>query len=331
MQLVSNYYTQPKAQQKQPPQFTGYKSVFSKKLDEVLLSGRQPDLNEKNFLIEKLQKFIREKLRPNRKIGNGFHGSVYKIDDKYVLKVAKHDKPYADFIDEITPRRFSALKTYYGEPVATFYDAKILRNVSSNGKHIQAGIPQKYSLMFAPAYCKKYYEEFYLPVFSEVPQKSFDAIAKDCNILNKLGSEDISYSFDYLNPNNFVLVGKTIRITDVITKGNSKNPNTIAQLLYVFLQKTDLDNVAHYSKYSESYRKILMEKIVLAGMKHNLPIENSPHDKKVWQVVANELCRTEEPYAELIENLKKLQEIPDTKLRLRKTKEYMENIFTPNY
>ena len=58
-------------------------------------------------------------------------------------------------------------------------------------------------------------------------------VKNDCfsifKVLNDLGSEDISYSFDYLNPNNFVLVGKTIRITDVITKGSSKNPNTIAQ------------------------------------------------------------------------------------------------------
>ena len=328
MRIVINCYIQPKTQQKQQPQFTGYKSVFSKKLDEVLLSGRQPDLNEKNFLIEKLQKFIREKLRPNRKIGNGFHGSVYKIDDKYVLKVAKHDKPYADFIDKITPRRFSALKTYYGEPVATFYDAQILRNVSSNGKHIQAGIPQKYSLMFSPDYCQKYYEEFYLPVFSKVPQKSFDAIAKDCNTLNKMGNDDISYSFDYLNPNNFVLVGKTIRITDVINKETCENPNTMAQLLYVFLQKTDLDNAAHYNKYLEPYRRILMEKIILAGMKHNLPVENSPYHKKVWQVVSNGLCKSKEQYTKLIENLKKLQEIPDTKLRLSRTKEYLENIYS---
>ena len=49
MQLVSNYYTQPKAQQKQPPQFTGYKSVFSKKLDEVLLNISLEDL-EKDYL-----------------------------------------------------------------------------------------------------------------------------------------------------------------------------------------------------------------------------------------------------------------------------------------
>lgn len=63
-------------------------------------------------------------------------------------------------------------------------------------------------------------------------------------------------------------------------------------------------------------------------MKHNLPVENSPYDKKVWQVVSNGLCKSKEQYTKLIENLKKLQEIPDTKLRLSRTKEYLENIYS---
>ncbi len=327
MQISSTNFTQQNKYKLKNIQFRGYKSVFSKKLDEVLLSGTQPDFETQKFLISKLQNFIKKKLKSNRKIGQGFNGSVYKIDDSYVLKVHKHDKPYADMMDKINPQKFKNLKTYYGEPVAKFYDAQILRNVSSNGEQIQAGIPQKYSLMFTSEECKEYYEEFYLPLFSKIPQKSYNAIAKDCDTLNKMGNDKISYSFDYLNPNNFVLVGKTIRITDVITQETYENPNTIAQLLYSFLQKTDLDGYATYSKYSEPFKRIIMKKIVLAGMKYNLPIENSPYDKKIWQVVSNGLCKSNENYTNIIENLKNFQKIPNIKLRLQKTNDYIENIY----
>lgn len=329
MLITNNIYPQYNKAITRQPAFTGYKSAFSRKLDEVLLSGKQPQYKDEKILVQKLQKFINEKLKPDRKLGQGFRGSVYKIDDKYVLKTTRKSKPLADMVDEFTPHRFAGLKTYYGEPVASFYDVQILRNVSSKGKHIQAGIPYTYSMKFLPDECTKYYEETYLPVFAKLPQKSFDAIAKDCDLLNKMGKKDHSYSFDYNNPNNFVLVGKTLRITDVISEKTSENPNTMAQLLYSFLQKTDLDGNAVYNARAGFNRQMLLKKIVMAGMKYNLPIENAESDKKIWQVVANDLCKLKKPFSEIIEQLENLQKIPEAKLRLEKTSEYLNSLQNP--
>lgn len=323
MQITNNYPTL----QYRPQQFTGYKSVFSRRLQRVVAEGKADD-TEKTFLTDWIQKFVASKLKAGRRIGEGFHGEVFKIDDKYVLKIHKNYKPYADIMDEVPKQKFTSLKTYYGEPVASFLDVKILNNVSSNGKHIQAGIPQKYSRTMTEEQCKKYLEKVYLPIFSEVPQKSFDAIAKDCDTLNKLGTDDVSYTFDYLNPNNFVLVGKTLRITDIISKGSVENPNTLSDLLYVFLQKTGLDTYAEYSKKAEPMRRELFKKIVLAGMKHNLPLGDTTYGRKVWQITANELCKAKEYHLTILDNLAKLQkEIPDTKLRLKKTEEYLDGIY----
>ncbi len=115
-------------------------------------------------------------MRPNKIVGQGFHGVVYKIDDRYVLKVSHKDKPYADMLDKIKELKFSDLKTYYGEPVAKFYDVQILKNVSSKGLHIPAGIPQKDIGLKTEKECSEYYEKIYLPLFSSLPQKSFDAV-----------------------------------------------------------------------------------------------------------------------------------------------------------
>ena len=166
-------------------------------------------------------------------------------------------------------------------------------------------------------------------MFAKLPQKSFDAIAKDCDLLNKMGKKDHSYSFDYNNPNNFVLVGKTLRITDVISEKTSENPNTMAQLLYSFLQKTDLDGNAVYNARAGFNRQMLLKKIVMAGMKYNLPIENAESDKKIWQVVANDLCKLKKPFSEIIEQLENLQKIPEAKLRLEKTSEYLNSLQNP--
>lgn len=330
MQIQKTYANNIPQTQK-APSFTSYKTIFSKKLDEVLLSGKQPEYKDEKFLVEKLQEFIKLKMRPEKKIGSGFHGAVYKIDDRYVIKVSKHDKPYADMLNELEKPKFSQLKTYYGEPVAKFYDVEILKNVSTKGKHIPAGIPDHYFKTMTEQECREYYEKKYLPLFSSLPQKSFDAIAKDCNTLNKMGNDEISYSFDYLNPNNFVLVGKTLRITDVINKEYYPKPNTIAQLLYSFVQKTDLDGFAKYSEEGKLPRRELTKKIIIAGIKNDLPIDESAYGQKIWEVTLNDLCKIKEPANKIIKNLKHIQNENITqKEKIEKTENYLKETIRTN-
>ena len=319
----SNYYNYNKQLQ-----FTGYKSVFSKKLQLVVAKG-EADEYENTFLIGQLQKFLALKMTAKRKIGSGFHGSVYKIDDKYVLK-SSNCEPLIDEVLTILPKpKFSALKTYYGEPVAEYNSLEILNNVSSKGKHIPAGVPLSYFNYHSIEQCQKYYENEYLPLFSSLPQRSFDAIAKDCDTLNKMGSQGKNYSFDYINPNNFVLVGKSLRITDSINRLSAANPNKVSDLLQVFLNQVAFNTEAIYSKDALPYRRELLKKIILAGQKYNLPLGESSIGKNIWRDVTDYLCRSKEYYLNIIDTLSKFQEeIPDTKLRLKKTSEYLDGIYT---
>lgn len=58
-------------------------------------------------------------------------------------------------------------------------------NVSNGGKHVPAGIPFIYSRKHTSWENEEYYIKKYLPLFAELPQQSFDRIAKDLALLNK--------------------------------------------------------------------------------------------------------------------------------------------------
>ncbi len=102
----------------------------------------------------------------------------------------------------------------------------------------------------------------------------------------------------------------------------------IAQLLYSFIQKTDLDGYATYTKNGEPYRRALMKKIVLAGMKHNLPIDDSQYGKKIWEVTLNNLCNVNETVDNVINNLQKMQvENKNPKKRVNLAERYLNYIY----
>ena len=73
------------------PSFEGYKSSFSKKLDQILIK-KHATKEDKEFLTNKIFIFLKKKINSKQSIGEGFHGIVYKIDDKYVLKKSIYDE-----------------------------------------------------------------------------------------------------------------------------------------------------------------------------------------------------------------------------------------------
>lgn len=309
------------------PSFKGYRTSFSKELDVVLQKG-YANKKQKISLVNKLQKIIETKLNPHNLIGEGNYGQIYKIDSKYVLKRITRSITYVHTMNPLKKAVFGNLKTYYGEPVAEFFDIKILKNLSPNKHQIPVGIPKRFSKVYSDQDCKKYYETVYLPLFSSLPQKSFDAIAKDCNTLNKKKKGGYYYAFDFINPNNIVLTGKTLRIADDITKVSIPNPNSTADLLYVFLQRMSLKSSATYSKQALSYRQELFKKIVLASAKNNLALGNIPYGAKIWQVVANNLCRANDDYKTIIKTLNTIQKTATSpQKRVNETKKYLENLF----
>lgn len=327
MQIAAlNFNSYPNYQKSKENQtFTGYRSAFSRNLDAVLLKHRVTREDAKN-LSDLLTSFLDKHLHKNYLLGAGFHGRVYKLDDKYAIKVP-NTRADLFFFENIPKRKFGALKTYYGETVANFTDAKILRNVSSTGSHTQVGVPERLLLTSYPDERLAYYYNIYLPKFADVPQRAFDAIAKDFDTLNKMGRGAKNYTFDFQNPNNFVLVGNTLRITDCIALTSVKNPNTMAEMLDIFLTKMNINSFADYSIEAEQPRKTLLKKIILAGMKCNLDIGTCGADRVIWTNIIENICNLKVSGDGVISTLQEYQKLfTDTKLRLKFTNDYLDSI-----
>ncbi len=286
--------------------FQGYKSKFSKTLETVLQQGFMDDA-QKNYMTHYMDTFVREKVRPNNKIGEGFYNSIYRLDDSYVVKVPKHrmDKPIGEV--QILKRLFEGLKTYFGEELIKFGDIRILKNVSSNKKQMPLGLTNQYSRTHTPEECETYYNNVILPTFSSLPQRSFDKIAKDFARLNDMADGKFAYRFDFQNPNNIVLVGKTLRLTDSIERTAAyKMRNTIEDMLDAFIVRKDLtlDNYPDASLFK--MREILAKKIITAGMRYNLPLCVSSDTNTIFRIALNNLCGMRGDACELIDALKEI-------------------------
>jgi len=195
------------------PQFCGYRTLLGKRLDKVLENGIASDEDNK-FLVNGIKKLVQKRFVQKDNLGEGMQNRIYKLDDKYVIKVPINKTVILDDMFEILPRKFSELKTYYGESLAKVGNVRILKNVSSKGKAIPAGVPKELPENFDKDNIAGYYKDFYLPTFASLPQKSYDALAHDIKKLRKMRDTvtDSNYSFDYCNPNNVVLSGKSLNI-----------------------------------------------------------------------------------------------------------------------
>ena len=315
-----------------PITFTGYKSAFSKKLEKALNTPVMTREQAKN-LLKDFTDMYDKKVCPDTKIGTGFFGSVYKIDDCYVLKRGNECLvPEFKGISLKKHGKFSHLKHYFGEAVAKIYnntgeDMLILRNVYSKGNAIAAGLPFEYASTHPKEECLKYYAKNCLIKFAKLPQRSFDGIAKDFAKLNKMCSKHKSFFFDFMNPNNFVLCGKTIRITDEINQ-YEKTRNCVTDMLDIFLNKIDFDNNAEFDKKLLSLRKELTKKLILAGARHNIPMYYNTADLTAWSKTFNELLGIKNidvtTITSDIGNIADLYKKP--KQRVEKVKQYLETV-----
>ncbi len=310
------------------PSFCGYnRTKLGLEIDKFISSGTHSDENSKNLvlLLTKTLKGLHHK-----KLGEGFRGAVYKIDDKYVLKVNRHLREDDYIPNAINNDLFSGLKSYYGSTLLTFNNyMKVLKNVSSSGKHIPVGITSKESSGMLLSEKNDFWSKKYLPLFASLPQKSYDKIAKDFATLNKINFGNNYFEFDTKNPNNFVLTGKSIRIVDDLDKTLKEAPNCTAGLLRVFLEKMDLDSVAPMDKNNQEMRHTLLKKIVLAGEKFELPHVRNLIDFKTWQYVLDDTCCE---YSYLLEQLSKYRELyPDINTRLQNVQHLLDSKITSGY
>lgn len=267
-------------QKRSCPTFGGYLSKFSKRLDKVL-TQKECSFNDSIFLQNSLEKIVAKRLKNNDVLGEGSMARVLKIDSKYVVRLSRWDNPVVTGFDEkyVDPYRDVKLKTYKGAYVAQFGDAQILENISPTGKQMPAGIPLQMTLHASKEDCKKYYEDVYLPTFAKLPQKVYDDVACDFEQLNML-NDGSWYIFDILNPNNFVLVGKKIKIVDKIAKISEDSHRmegyddkyidkgmSTTDMMRVFLMNQDCLNECEFSQKSLPLRRELFKKLAIAGIK----------------------------------------------------------------
>lgn len=309
---------------KRNPSFTGYTSAFGRRLESVIAKNSASE-EDKICLVSWIRKFLLTKINPKNKLGEGAHGAVYRIDDKFCMKIPLGKEPLVEGMDDLPNNIFAKLKSYYGGKVAAFSDVEVLKNVSSGGRHTQIGVPDTYRMAHISEENHEFYEKECLPRLAKLPQKSFDDVVADCAALNGMGDKNISYVFDYKNPNNFVIVGKSIRILDEVSVKRARGRNTLADLFDALINKIYLNQGANFSETGKKYRQDIFKKLVLAAVKTDIPIRpKTLSEEIVWDVTTQDLCRFNICSDDIIDALALIQEIKDPKVRLDKINAYLD-------
>lgn len=309
------------------PTFCGYtRTKLGRCIDEFISSPSGSEDNP-NKLIMLFYEFMNKKQK--KKLGEGCRACVYKVDDKYVLKINKKIKEDSLFPTLGNEDIFGGVKAYFGSSVLSMNSGiKILKNVSSKGKHTPVGIQFNSTSTMPLLERTALWNSKYLPAFSKLPQKAFDDLAKSFAKLNEIEVDGYNYAFDTLNPNNFVLVGNSFRIVDEVDRTVKKAPNSIAGLLRVFLELMDVDNLAPKDFMNIDMRHSLLKKIILAGEKHELPLIADNNDLVTWQYVLDDTC----DYRNLLEQLKRFRKAyPDMHTRLGKVKQLLDDEINYSY
>lgn len=227
-----------------------YKSSFGKRLEKAL-----KNTNTSDGLQEEFNKILAKKKNSDNKIGEGSYGSVYRIDDYYVFKIYHKTGAQTGNFKASYENKFQDLKVYCGKVLAKIGNVEIIRNVTKNRKDfLQMANP---SVDGIEAYNHS------LKEFISLPQKAFDKLAKDFMTLNSIHNSNLYYSFDTNNPNNFIKVGKSIKIVDDIDWTPCKQPNDIYNLMHIFIKKDGDINL----------KKEIFKKCALACEKQKLPMD----------------------------------------------------------
>ncbi len=315
------------------PNFGYTRTKLGKEID-AFIKLRKPSHEQKTDLFCKLVSFVQKMQKSiEEPLGEGFRGLVYKIDDKYVVKTGKKETSFNGGLMPLERIPYDKLKTYYGKPILKFSnEVQVLKNVSSMGSHFPVGIP--YKMPFdSDAQMSLYWNNKCLPRYAALPQKSFDALAKDFATLNNFQSRLLAFIFDVTNPNNFVITGKnSLRIVDDIDIKRPPRKNTIASLMSPFLESMSLIKSVPNSADNAPLRKRLLKKIILAGEKYELPYVSNElstvslsamYEEKTWGYVCRDFCN----YTDLIKELNLLRITqPDKKVRLQQVEKLLDEM-----
>jgi len=279
-------------------------------IDHVIANPQDEKYIKKKFTV-KIREALASIIKDEKNlIGQGHIDKVYRIDDKYAVKISSvRFKKIDEFSFRIpngnadnynsvkinNDKKFDDLQTWYGKPLVEIGSAKIIKNAGDLSTSVPYGAPVKKSLMgmseekLIEYYgdVRALYKETMLPQLAAMPQKAFDALAKDFKILNAVKDEPYSYSFMSQDPGNFLLLENEIKIVGKIAKTYIPITNNLTSMLEPFLCKYHSGGHAQYKPVFDdeliNVRKEILKKCIIACEKEELPLEldSKKHDMRI--------------------------------------------------
>lgn len=308
----------------------GFVTANPKKIEEKIIKKlgvlfkQNAELTSKNFINE------------------GTEGSVYRFSDKYVFKIPEGETEISSEEFKICNNNLgNRLETYYGGKIAKVDNISILKNADPQGVAIPVGISYDSSIVENAA---EYEKNVYILKLATIPQESFDKVAKDFKTLNNFTCNKENYqkyySFDYINPNNFLLIDDKIRIVDHLEKTSDQNSNNLTRLLKVLITQLNWFIKAYFEEVLVPKRKDIFKKCILANEKSELPLNFNIYEQNILKK-ALDLADIKTPYAgipdkglpyarlpyqSLLDKLNEYRNIPNMNERLKTVEEYLDSL-----
>lgn len=172
-----------------------------------------------------LKKFIKLVAKEENKIGEGREAKVYSIPqmEDYILRIKKNvSTGFFSLPSKLKPAKNYFYGLNFGQPVAD-NGKGITINIRAKGK--QYSIPNWANCVQGKAYPSegsvKTFIKHDMALLSEFPQESYDEFIKKLSFIQNA----TPHSFDFINPNNFIIdyKNKKINIVDTAFK-SEKNP-----------------------------------------------------------------------------------------------------------
>lgn len=292
--------------------FYGYKTKFSKDL-ECFIAKKRPSESDSFELKNKMSELVEKRVNDKYFVGEGKSNKVYRIDDYYIMRFNKYSKPYVSKPIKEKASEDIGLKAYFGDVLVHFGNIKIIKNAMAGKKDtVEAGMPfnllKSNNMKLKNTAIKRSVSEF-----ATLPQSAYDKVASDFNTLNK-NSKGYHRKFDCYNPNNFIKVGKQIRIVDDIEDGLGAHDT--ADMLNVFIREYDTKIT---DKETINQRKQIFSKCILASVKNNLEIKPFRIEKYIAKLGLKTDAKT---FASNVEAINKQPE----KTKYNVLKEYLNNL-----
>lgn len=243
----------------------------------------------KSIISKTLEEIMPAVISGSRNNESGMRGFVSRLDDNFVVKVPhwfKNATPACikDHCSRgrVNPNRFAALQDYYGHHIISFGDIGIMKNATAPGTYVRVGRPYEKPINEGGF---EYYTEEYLPTCSQLPQESFDRLARNLRELNSITLSSGKYYFepDTENPNNFLIFNNQIRIVDDLDPTQIENPNNIVTMLKPLLTKISTVEEAHIIPELISPRREILKKCIIASTKENLPLMTAWSDERIFE------------------------------------------------